>query len=58
MIWALLFFLGFCAVMVTGVVLIGRGRTGKSITGPQDREMDYDNPYGRGAYFWTSRGRR
>jgi hypothetical protein len=54
MVWATLFFLGFCVVVFGGVVLLARGRSGTSITGPQDREIDYDNPYGLGGYLWTT----
>lgn len=53
MVWAALFFLGFCVVVFGGLLLIGRSRT--DITGARDREVDYDNPYGRGAYFWTNK---
>lgn len=54
MVWAALFFLGFCVVVFGGVVRLARGRSGTTITGPQDREIDYENPYGLGGYLWTS----
>jgi hypothetical protein len=54
MVWAALFFIGFCIVVFGGVLLVSRGRSGTSITGPKNRESDYENPYGRGAYFWTN----
>lgn len=53
MVWATLFFLGFCVVVFGGAVLLARGRSG-TITGPLDREIDYENPYGFGGYMWTS----
>jgi len=55
MIWAVLFFLAFCAVVFGGILLLSRGRTGTKITDPVVRTVDYDNPYGRGAFFWTNR---
>jgi hypothetical protein len=58
MVWAALFFVGFCTVVVASLVRVGRGPAGTSITGPKDREIDYDNPYGAGTYFWTNRRSR
>src|SRR5690348_2638647 len=55
MIWAGLFFVAFCFVVFGGILLLSRGRTGRSITSPVNRQVDYDNPYGRGAFFWTNR---
>src|SRR4051794_35101296 len=55
MVWAMLFFLGFCTVAFGSILLLSRGRTGTRITGPVVRTVDYDNPYGRGAFFWTNR---
>jgi hypothetical protein len=55
MIWAALFFLAFCTVIFGGILLLARGRSRTSITGPIVHTVDYDNPYGRGAFFWTNR---
>ncbi len=55
MLIALLFIGAMFAVIVGGLVLFGRGRTGRRITGPQDRPVDSDNPFGSGIYFFTNK---
>ena len=57
MLWAALFFIGFCAVAFGAVLLFARGRSGVSMTGPKRDSVDYDNPYGLSTFFW-SHGRR
>lgn len=55
MILALLFFVAFCVAVVAVLTLFARGRSRTRITGDQGRSVDYDNPYGRGSFFWTNR---
>ena len=55
MLIALPFIAAMFVFNVGGLVLFGRGRSGQSITGPQDRPVDYHNPYGPGTYFFTNR---
>lgn len=55
MIVALLFVLVVFAAILAAIVLIGRGRSGTRITGPVDRPIDYDNPYGSATYLWTTK---
>ena len=51
----LVFVIASFVAIVAGIVLVGRGRSGRRITGPQDRPVDYDNPYGTGVYFFTGK---
>jgi hypothetical protein len=36
--------IGVCVAMIAVMVLLGRGRAGRTITGPEDREIDPDKP--------------
>ena len=58
MLISLLFIGATFFVIVGGLVFVGRGRRGQRITGPRDRPIDYENPYGMGKYFFTNKRRR
>lgn len=56
MLLAALFSVALLGLVWFLLVKVGRhGRNGTSFTGPKDRDIDYDNPYGQGTYFWTNK---
>jgi hypothetical protein len=55
MLLSLLFIGAMSVVIVGGIAVFGRWRSGRRITGPLDRSIDYDNPYGSGTYYFTNK---
>ncbi len=58
MVLAFLFFAAFVALVLFLIVRLGRGRSGTSFTGPLHRQSDADYPYGRAAWFTSSKKAR
>lgn len=58
MLLAFAFFAAFVVVLLFLIVRLGRGRSGASFTGPLHRESDADYPYGRAAWFSSSKKAR
>lgn len=54
MIFAVVCVVAFFVLLFAVPICLAMRHKGSSLSGPQDREIDYDNPY-RGTAFWTNK---